>query len=172
MTPCKSNKFSEIEDLLQGIKQRRDSKDKTLNMPCVDDCYGNVRNKYNQIFPGTKVKLNLFHACQRITKTLNKAKTIANSFMREFSEEKKYTPAKEQLEKNLNSLIERWINVPAGPLGNPQTTREIEHLRLHIQKGCLLIYLQGVVQKKTSGWIGFLNVHLSLEPSEFLLSLP
>ena len=48
----------------------------------------------------------------------------------------KYT-SKEQLEKNLNSLIERCINVPNSPLGNSQTTREIEHLRLHIQKGCL-----------------------------------
>ena len=130
----KSTKFSEIEDLPQGIKQRLDSKDKTINMVCVDDCC-NVRHKY-------------IHACQRITKTLNKAKTTANSFMREFSQifrrdddqgsvRLKYTPAKEQLEKNLNSLIERWINVPNSPLGNSQTTREIEHLRLYIQKGCL-----------------------------------
>lgn len=28
----KSTKFSEIEDLLQGIKQRLDSKDKTINV--------------------------------------------------------------------------------------------------------------------------------------------
>ena len=143
----KSTKFSEIEDLLKGIKQRLDSKDKTINMVCVDNCC-NVRNKYTQIFSGTEVKLDLFHACQRIKKTLNKAETTANSFMREFSQifrrdddqgsaRLKYTPAKGQLEKNLNSLIERWINVPNSPLGNSQTTREIEHLRLHIQKGCL-----------------------------------
>ena len=37
----------------------------------------------------------------------------------------------------MNSLIERWINIPYSPLGNSQTTREIEHLRLHLQKGCL-----------------------------------
>ena len=107
-----------------------------------------MRNKYTKIFPGTEVKLDPFHASQQITKTLNKAKTTANSFMREFSQifrrdndqgsaRLKYTPAKEQLEKNLNSLIERWINVPNSPLGNSRTTREIEHLRLHIQKGCL-----------------------------------
>ena len=178
----KSTKFSEIEDLLQGIKQRLDSKDKTINMVCVDDCC-NVRNKYTQIFPGTEVKLDLFHACQRITKTLNKAETTANSFMREFSQifrrdddqgsaRLKYTPAKEQLEKNLNSLFERWINVPNSPLGNSKTTREIEHLRLHIKKGVSPIYLQDVVQKETSSCIGFLTVHLSLEPREFLLSLP
>ena len=102
-----------------------------------------MRNKYTKIFPGTEVKLDLFHASQRITKTLNKAETTANSFMREFSQifrrdddqgsaRLKYIPVKEQLEKNLNSLIERWINVPNSPLGNSRTTREKEHLRLHI----------------------------------------
>ena len=57
----------------------------------------------------------LTDACQRITKTLNKAETIANSFMREFSQifrrddhqgsaRVKYTRAEKQLEKNLNPL--------------------------------------------------------------------
>ena len=139
-----------------------------------------MRNKYTKIFPGTEVKLDLFHASQQITKTLNKAKTTTNSFMREFSQifrrdddqgsaRLKYTPAKEQLEKNLNSLIERWINVPNSPLGNSRTTREIEHLRLHIQKGCLSDIPPGCGTE--SSCIGFLTVHLSLEPREFLLSL-
>ena len=54
-------------------------------MVCVDDCCDG-RDKYTQIFPGTEVKLDLFYACRQITKTLNKAETIANSFMREFSQ--------------------------------------------------------------------------------------
>ena len=49
----------------------------------------------------------------------------------------KNTPDKEQLEKNLNSLIERWVNVPSNPLGHLQTAMERENLRLPIQKGCL-----------------------------------
>ena len=49
----------------------------------------------------------------------------------------KDTPDKEQLEKNLNSLTERRVNVPDNPLGHLQTAKEIENLRLHIQQGCL-----------------------------------
>lgn len=116
-------------------------------MICVDD-FCHVRNKYNKIFPDTLVKLDLFHACQRVTKTVNKADAIGNSFMHDFSQvfrrdedqgstRLQNTPGEKQLEKNLNSFLERWINVPNGPLGNLQTTREIESLRLHIQKGCL-----------------------------------
>ena len=99
-------------------------------------------------FLGVEVKLDLFHAVQRITKTLQKADPLANAFMQEFSQifrqddaqgstRLKNTPDKEQLEKNLNSLIERWVNVPNNPLGHLQTAKEIENLRLHIQKGCL-----------------------------------
>ena len=55
----KSTTFSEIEDLLQGVKQRLDSKQKALSMICVDDCC-HVRNKYNQVFPGTEVKQYIF----------------------------------------------------------------------------------------------------------------
>lgn len=143
----KTTSFSEIEDLLQGIKKRLERNVENLNMICVDDCC-HVRNKYNKIFPDTLVKLDLFHACQRVTKTVNKADAIGNSFMHDFSQvfrrdedqgstRLQNTPGVKQLEKNLNSFLERWMNVPNGPLGNLQTTREIESLRLHIQKGCL-----------------------------------
>ena len=43
---------------------------------------------------------------------------------------------KEKMEKNLNSFIERWSNVPYSPL-TEATFIEIENLRKHIQKGCL-----------------------------------
>jgi len=94
-------------------------------------------------FSGVEVKLDLLHAVQRITKTLRKADPIANAFVQEItkifrqdddqgSARLKNTPDKEQLEKNLNSLIQRWVNVPNNPLGNLQTAKEIENLRLHI----------------------------------------
>ena len=79
---------------------------------------------------------------------MRKADPIANAFVQEFTQifrqdddqgsaRLKNTPDKEQLEKNLNSLIEHWVNVPNNPLGNLQTAKEIENLCLHIQKGCL-----------------------------------
>ena len=64
----KSTALSEVEDLLIDLKKRNLVKGKTLKLVCVDDCC-HVRNKYEKIFPGVDVKLDLFHACQRITKT-------------------------------------------------------------------------------------------------------
>lgn len=97
---------------------------------------------------GVDVKLNVFHAVQRISKTLSRANPISNAFLKEFTQifrrdddqgpiRTKNTPDQKQLENNLNSFIERWVNVPNGPLGNLNTAKEIESLRLHIQKGCL-----------------------------------
>ena len=118
-------------------------------------------------FLGVEVKLDLFHAVQRITKNLRKANPLANAFMQEFSQifrqdddqgstRLKDTPDKEQLEKNLNSLIERWVNVPDNPLGHLQTAKEIDNLRLHIQQRCLSDLPPGCsTEKKTSNSIGY-----------------
>ena len=48
----------------------------------------------------------------------------------------KKTPNKETIERNLNSFIERWSNIPHSLLTNVTLT-EICNLRLHVQKGCL-----------------------------------
>lgn len=117
-----------------------------LDVICVDDCC-HVRNKYNDVFPNVEVKLDLFHACQRILRTVSRANPLYRDMTRSFTQifredddqgesRLKSTPKKEKLERNLNSFIERWTNVPSSPLTNT-TLSEIEHLRCHIVKGCL-----------------------------------
>ncbi len=63
----KSTTFSEIEDILVELQERNSLKGTTVELVCVDDCC-RVRMKYNKVFPNVAVKLDLFHACQRITK--------------------------------------------------------------------------------------------------------
>ena len=69
----------------------------------------------------------------------------------------KHTPSEEQIEKNLNSFHDRWINVPSSPLTSATQT-ELENLRQHIRKGCLnRAYLEGVELNATNNSIGFLT---------------
>ena len=142
----KSTALSEVEDLLIDLKKRNLVKGKTVKLVCVDDCC-HVRNKYEKIFPGVDVKLDLFHACQRITKTFTRSNALHNDINRDFIQifrdnndlgetRTKHTPSEEQIEKNLNSFHNRWINVPSSPLTSATQT-ELENLRQHIRKGCL-----------------------------------
>ena len=93
--------------------------------------------EYGIIFPGVDVKLDLFHACQRITKTFTRGNALQNDITRDFIQicrdnndlgetRTKHTPSEEQIEKNLNSFHDRWINVPSTPLTSATQT-ELEN---------------------------------------------
>ena len=141
-----STGFSEIQDLLYRLKLRLDKGDSKIEVICVDDCC-RVRNKYHQIFPEAEVKLDLFHACQRVIRTMPITNSLYNdavkSFIQIFRQDDdqgetrlKSTPEKDVIERNLNSFMQRWINVPSSPITS-STLTEIENLRSHISKGCL-----------------------------------
>lgn len=112
----------------------------------MDDCC-RVRNKYHQIFPEAEVKLDLFHACQRVVRTMPVTNRLYNDAVRSFIQifrqnddqgdtRIKSTPGKDVIGKNLESFLQRWINVPSSPITSCTLT-EIESLRNHIGKGCL-----------------------------------
>lgn len=110
-----STGFSEIEDLLNRLKLRPDKSDSRV----VDDCC-RVRNKYHQIFPGAEVKLDLFHACQRVVRTMPVTNRLYNDAVRsriqifrqnddQGDTRLKSTPGKDVIGKNLESFLQRWI---------------------------------------------------------------
>ena len=142
----KTTTFSEIEDILVEVQEKNSLRGTTVDLVCVDDCC-RVRNKYNQVFPNVAVKLDLFHACQRITKTFSRNNALYNDVTKEFVQifrddsdqgktRLKHTPSKEKIERNLNSFMDRWSNIPQSPLTNATFT-EVTNLRQHIRKGCL-----------------------------------
>ena len=65
----KSTTFHEITDHLTSLKERLHTKETSLSMICIDDCYKN-RNRYQKIIPDAEIKLDLFHACQRVLRTI------------------------------------------------------------------------------------------------------
>ena len=138
----KTTATSEIEDMLEGLKERLDRSDVSLKMIIVDDCC-HVANFYGRIFPGVKVKLDLFHACMRIVQSIPKTKLYSKKFAAEFSlifrrngdlgkERKRSTPCSEEIEANLGRLLFAWNEKLS-----TETLHQIDNLRKHIGKGCL-----------------------------------
>lgn len=162
----KSTAFSEIEDLLIELEKRTSLRGNTIELVCVDDCC-HVRSKYVSVFPNVAVKLDLFHACQRITRTFSRQNALYNDvtkdFVQIFREDNDQgetrlnkTPNKEKIERNLNSFIERWSNIPHSPLTNVTFT-EIANLRQHVQKGCLSDIPPGCGTERNEGLHRLLN---------------
>lgn len=143
----KTTSFEEIREVLVQYKSRLEQANKKLELICVDDCC-KVRNKYETVFDSTPVKLDLYHACQRVCKTVTHINhPLAGSFRKEFGlifrydndqGEKRFreTPCARKILQNLNAFINRWSKLPNSPLSK-ETMGEIEKLKKHIDKGCL-----------------------------------
>ena len=138
----KTTGFKEIEDLLFDLKERMLNSGINLEVIILDDCC-KMRNSYQNVFGGNvKIKLDLFHACQRVIQTLDHD-GIKNQFSREFGlifrvdgdvgeEREMTTPEPEVIIANLEQLLCRW----QGQL-NAKTLKSVDDLRRHINKGCL-----------------------------------
>ena len=162
----KSTAFGEIEDLLVSLGRRNSEKGNKLELVCVDDCC-HVANKYHRIFHHATVKLDLFHACQRITRTFSRQnalhKDITKDFVQVFRQDDdlgekrtKNTADKEKIEKNLNSFVDRWSNIPYSPI-TEATYSEIKNLQEHVRKGCLSGIPPGCGTERNEGLHRLLN---------------
>lgn len=111
--------------------------------------------------------MDLFHACQRVTKTFSRNNALYNDVTKEFVQifrddsdqgktRLKNTPSKEKIERNLNSFMDRWSNIPQSPLTNATFT-EVTNLRQHIQKGCLSDIPPGCGTERNEGLRRLLN---------------
>lgn len=139
--------FDEIKPLLEQLR------DTQISKVIVDDCC-KVRAQYQSVFPGIQVKLDLFHAVQRVTKSIPKGTEFSKQFSKEFGTifrsnedrdtvRKLPTPVPEDIETNLNNFLKRWNNfLKLDELKG--TVAEMERLRNHIKKGCFNIW--------TSSW--------------------
>ena len=105
---------------------------------------------YEDIFPNPEIKLDLFHACQRITKTLrgkksNSAVHFSHNFGLIFRKEGDFGECRHletEKEKNILENLEKFLLNHADYINKlPDHKKkaleaEIENLQLHIQKGC------------------------------------
>lgn len=153
---CKGTKFSLVENVLKLLKERLDRQGKKPTIFMLDNCCS-WRTKVTKVFPNIAVKLDPFHAMQRVIKKIPK-------------KERMYwngnTTSKADdtlLEKNLpwtcwsrrtknngysftrNHFEKYWqfhesvktVEFNSIPLLPSSAVHEIEKLKGHVTKGCL-----------------------------------
>jgi len=80
----KGTALSKVEDIhvLKNLKSRLDQQKASCETIFVDDCC-KVRSKLQQIFPNMSIKLDLFHAIQRVTSKVPKDRRhyLSSSFI-------------------------------------------------------------------------------------------
>ena len=140
--------LEEVKPMMKSIKTKM--QDTSLKYIFSDTCCG-AKSMYEEVFPEAMIKLDLFHACQRITKVLpNKKSVSTQTFSKEFglifrregdvNDIRNFeTPAKEVILKNLDRFLknqELYIN-DLQVCKKQELFSEIEKLKVHINKGCL-----------------------------------
>ena len=143
----KGTSFGEVTVLLQSLAERPSDQLKTVY---VDDCC-KLRNKIKNVFgPHISVKLDLFHAVQRITKTIPKKHVHTSQFLKELSlvfrsdgdcgDKRQFpTPSAEKLLTNLDKFMTKWQqnDHEKATIFKPETVSALQRLRQHMQFGCL-----------------------------------
>lgn len=144
----KGTSFAHVKSLLQDLLKRPHQQIKTIY---VDECC-KLRAKIKSVFgPNIMVKLDLFHAVQRITKTLSKKHTLTRQCVTELrlvfrcdgdSGEKRlsHTPSPDVMLSKLDRFVTRWkdmVDDNGMKLFRSDTFNALENIRRHISAGCL-----------------------------------
>ena len=176
----KGTSFSEIETLLSDLKERSP----ILKTIYIDDCC-KLRQKLTSVFgEGISVKLDLFHATQRVTRTLRKTHPLAQQCMLDFrlvfredgdSEDKRMcaTPAAELILTKLNAFVEKWRNVHDNYgrlVFTADTIPATDKLKRHITKGCVSNIPPGAGTNRNEGFHKHIKPHFNRSRMGILLA--
>ena len=145
-----SEGFDELRPMFENLRKRFDNSGTKLSAIFIDNCC-KWRDSLASIFPGIPVKLDLFHAVQRVVREVPKRSTFSKEFSNEFGlvfrqnddhgvRRTKPTPTSNVILKNIEQLICKWNNVKhddGTAVLSKTVLSEIDNLRRHITKGCL-----------------------------------
>lgn len=152
--------YSTIETLT-SLKKRLDKKGCTLQGICIDNCCHWRKKLENTFGPGRQVKLDIFHAVQRIGLAMSKKHPFYWRCLRDFSQifwqpgdngdqRHKETPAPDVIRQNLNKFVSKWriVKYKDMPVLTEKALKEISKLEKHIDKGCLSYIPSGIGTNK------------------------
>ena len=147
----KGTSFQQVEDVLTGIGRRAYMQGNAIKTIYIDNCC-QWRNKLQRLLGNElQVKLDVFHAIQRITKKISKRHPFyshcVNDLTLVFREESdhgevrtKATPEPSVLLKHIITFTNKWdyssMNEQQRVLSK-DAIAEIDKLKVHIMKGCL-----------------------------------
>ena len=165
-----STSFDEVDDLLSDMKQR-------ISQPTVvfvDNCCAQRSKLKNSLGQDITVSLDVFHAIQRITKTIPKRHPLFTQCSADLrlvfrspddlgDVRQQSTPSSVQLMENLNSFIRKWSNCECNgwKIINSKTLFQINALKVHISKGCLSNMVVGGGTNKNEALHRHINPHFN-----------
>ncbi len=146
----KGTGFDHVKILLEHIQRRSQLQGHNIRIVYVDNCC-QWRAKIQSVFgEQVKVLLDIFHAVQRVSKTIPKRHPFHSACLQDlrlvfrtpgdYGEKRtKPTPSPDNIIKNLEIFSERWCSVSYDNryLFSESTKVEIEKLKVHAKKGCL-----------------------------------
>ena len=149
--------FEKVKSTIQNLKKRLDSNGIKVTSIYIDNCC-QWRNLLQNVFgEEVCVKLDLFHAVQRIVSKIpkrGKKGSVIKDLRRRLKDELKLvfrdpsdlgkvrtksTPSKQTLMENLEQFFTKWNGVESDgeEILTQAAKKEIENLKKHIENGCL-----------------------------------
>ena len=139
-----------MRDMFVDLKKRFDEAGVKLSGIFIDFCC-KWRDSLSNIFPNVPVKLDLFHAIQRVVKEVPKRKSLSKEFGNDFglifcksndigNKRTKSTPQPKVILNNVEKFITKWKNAKnsdSSSVLSKKVMSEINNLKRHITKGCL-----------------------------------
>ena len=140
----KTTSIDECRELLCALKDRLLAQGAQLDAIYTDNCCM-LRGKMEGVFGShVRIYLDLFHAAQRITRTIPKRHPLCTAFMRDipmlFRDQTDKgchrtlpTPSAAILMKNLNFILTKWTmaEVNGWHIINNKTLKELDSLKVH-----------------------------------------
>ena len=145
-----SDSFDEVKPLFETLSLDFKNRGVKLLGIYIDNCC-KWRHLLKSYFPNVPIKLDLFHAIQRITKKVSKRSHIFAELCKDYSlvfrdqrdqtiERKLPTPAPEEILRNLNNFITKWAsykNSSGARVISKSIEKELKNIECHVRKGCL-----------------------------------
>ena len=150
----KSEVTSEVSHLLEGLRCRLRMQNAAVQQVILDDCCKWHPFLQSMFGMQVQVKLDIFHAVQRITRTISKAapfyRVILNDLRTVFRavgdigvKRSLPTPEATAIAEKLETFTARWKTELS-----QKTLKEITNLKKHIDKGCLSGIPPGMVTNR------------------------
>lgn len=169
-----STSLSEVLPLLHELKERIDLPANMKLTIYVDNCC-QVRKKLHEVFGNdTLVKLDVFHAVQRITRAMSKRHAFFHSCMHDVrmlfrnptdigKKRTMSTPDSTLMLSNLDNFVLKWKNVEHNgrKILTDKVICQLQTLRAHVQHGCLANIEPGGGTSYNEALHRYINPHFS-----------
>ena len=142
--------FTQVKKLLNLIHQRAVAQNNTIAVVYIDNCCQWKRLLQEEFGNDLLVKLDLFHALQRITSKMPKRHSFYGACISDLRvvfrargdlgiRRTKTTPRENELLSNLDAFTKKWETIASdnNKILTDEAMHEIKKLKVHISRGCL-----------------------------------